>query len=44
MTAIALHCDHDSLTGAEGPWIDLGRCPVIWTCDVCYTLVASPLP
>lgn len=33
--AVILWCGHDSHTGAEGPVRDLGRSPVLWTCDGC---------
>ncbi|MGX9346376.1 hypothetical protein [Microbacterium sp. KNMS] len=34
--AVIEYCAHDgSLTGAEGPVRDLGRWPVLWTCDLC---------
>ncbi|MDF2554149.1 MAG: hypothetical protein K0R60_44 [Microbacterium sp.] len=37
---VILYCGHDwSLTGAEGPVVDLGRWPILWTCDVCGATV-----
>lgn len=34
--AVAVYCAHDmSLTGAEGPVRDLGRWPILWSCDWC---------
>ena len=42
MTDLILYCAHDlSLTGAEGPIRDLGRWPVLWTCDTCGATVVD---
>jgi hypothetical protein len=32
---LMVRCDHLSLSGAEGPVADLGRWPVLWSCDSC---------
>lgn len=32
-------CQHDSLSGNEGPIAELGRMPVRWKCDNCGTIV-----
>lgn len=38
--AIIAYCAHDlSLTGAEGPIADLGRWPILWSCDGCGATV-----
>lgn len=42
MSDLIRYCAHDhSLTGAEGPVRDLGRWPVLWTCDECGALVSD---
>lgn len=39
-TAVVLHCAHDcSWTGAEGSVLELGRWPVLWSCDCCGATV-----
>ena len=35
---LALHCDHASWSGAELPILEMGRWPVLWTCDACGRL------
>ncbi|MGX5770814.1 hypothetical protein ACWKWN_08690 [Microbacterium trichothecenolyticum] len=42
-SALIEFCAHDwSLTGAEGPVVELGRMPILWTCDVCGATVLDP--
>lgn len=32
-------CQHDSLSGDEGPVLELGRMPTRWRCDQCGTII-----
>ena len=32
---LVLWCPHSSYSGAEGPVLEMGRMPVLWTCDSC---------
>lgn len=34
-----LPCPHDSLSGDEGPIVELGRMPTRWRCDECGTII-----
>lgn len=34
-TDAMVRCEHTSMSGAESPVIDLGRWPVLWSCDSC---------
>ena len=44
-TDVMIRCEHVSLSGAEGPVIDLGRWPVLWSCDSCgMTVVYDTTP
>lgn len=36
--AVVLWCPHLSWSGAEGPVAELGRWPVLWSCDGCGRL------
>lgn len=37
-------CPHDSMSGDEGPVVDLGRMPTRWRCDECGAIVHDSGP